>query len=85
MGVWLGGLGGRICKGDFYRSTIYKKYDLARTINTRSLRARVRRSDGHTDRRAYGQTVRHVQTARRSDGLRLSKAACDDLNPSDTV
>ena len=37
------------------------------------------------NRQDAGQTVSHVQTARRSDGLRLSQAACGALNPSDTV
>ena len=34
-------------------------------------------TDGHTDRRS--------DTLKRSDGLRLSKTAYDDLSPSDTV
>ena len=61
--------------------------DLAGSINERYLEAMDRRSDGHTDRRTYGQTVRgsDVQTARRQDGLRMSKTAYDDLKRSDAV
>ena len=44
---------------------------LAGSINERYLEAMDRRSDGHTDRRTYGQTVRGsgVQTARRSKNV----------------
>ena len=47
----------------------------------------ISKSDGQTVRRSYGQTARgsNVQTARRQDGLRMSKAAYDDLKRSDTV
>ena len=53
----------------------------------RYLKAMGRRPDDHTDRRTYGQTDRwpDVQTARRQDGLRMSKTAYDDLKRSDTV
>ena len=53
----------------------------------RYLKAMGRRSDDHTDRRTYGQTVKRpdVQTARRQDCLTMSKTAYDDLRRSDTV
>ena len=43
------------------------------------------KSEGQTVRRSYGQTDRRSDTFKRPDGLRLSKTAYDDLNPSDTV
>ena len=57
---------------------------LAGSVNETYLEAMDRRSDGHTDRRTYGQTVRGsgVQTARRQDGLIMSKTAYDDLKQS---
>ena len=60
---------------------------LAGSINERYLEAMDRRSGGHTDRRTYGQTVRGsgVQAARRQYGLRMSKAAYDDLKRSDAA
>ena len=84
MGDWLGGSKSLTAILLKVRS---KKYDLARTIDTRCLKAMVRRSDGHTIRRTYGQTVRRsdAQTVRRSDGLALSKAGYNDLKRSDTV
>ena len=47
----------------------------------------ISKSDGQTVRRPYGQSVRgsNVQTARRQDGLRMSKTAYGDLKRSDTV
>ena len=87
MGDRLGGLGDRISKSNIYKGMIYKKYDLAISTNARHLKAMVRRSDGHTDRRTYGQTARRpdVQKAGRSDGLRLSKTAYDGLTRSKTI
>ena len=43
-----------------------------------------RRSDDHTERRSYGQTVRgsDVQTAKRQDGLRIFNTTYEDLNRS---
>ena len=72
-----------------YRLDIFyiRLLGLAGSINARYLEAMDRRSGGHTDRRTYGQTVRGsgVQTARRQDGLGMSRTAYDDLKRSDAV